>query len=110
MFSHIADLLRMFKLRVLAQLGRMGEVGMKLKTLGAFLRMVRLGYFNRLATEDVARVCSCDYVLIRVCQGMVRQWFSRGIFRVLRCMNCSPILAGPTIARFAEADLDATGL
>lgn len=39
-----------------------------------------------------------------------KEWFSIGIFRVLRRMHCNPIFAPLAIARLAEVSWDAIGV
>lgn len=97
-------------LRVREHLGRMAEAEMKLTTLGAFFRTVCHAVGNHLPTEDVNCVCGYDGVLIRVCQGMVRNWFAIGIFYVLRPMHYNLLLSLLAIAWFAEVDWDSIGV
>lgn len=80
---------------------------MKLTSPGAFLRTLHHEFFNRLAMEYINFVRCDGGVLISDFREMVCQWFPIGIFRVLRRMHCTRILALLVIARLAEIDWDA---
>lgn len=51
---------------------RIAEFEMELTIHGAFLRTVHQGVVNRLALDDMTRVCSDDDVVIRVFRESVR--------------------------------------
>lgn len=82
---------------------------MDLTTLRALLRIVRHGFVNHLATDEFICICGKDGFHIIVFFGMVQQWIDMGIFRVLRGMHWSPILALLATAWFVEVAWDASG-
>lgn len=66
LFLYLSDYFRISFATVREHLGRIAEVEKELTTLGAFHRIVRYGVVNRLALDNITRVCGNEGVLFRV--------------------------------------------
>lgn len=110
MFSYLEDHLRTLDLKVQENLGRVAEVEIELRTLGAFLQTAHHGVASQLAPYNVTYARSEVGLLIRVCKSMLRKWFDMGLFCVLCRMYYNPILALLAIALLAKVDEDGAGV
>lgn len=109
-FLHLADHLRISDSGVWDHFGCVAEDDMKLTKRGAFLQTVRHGAVNRLAPDEMNCVCDNDSVLIRLSQGLIRQWIATNISPVWHRMHCTSIHVLLAIARLPEVDWDGNGV